>query len=188
VALEVSTSEESCFRVCVRLRDASARARVSSEWPPPPAAGVAVAAGEGGVVLGARGGGGGGGGESQQHSLARAAAAAVAAVVAAVAAAAAAAAAAASLRLRAECEGDECGERPLEGVTVDSCSWISIMWSPSRIVRFSGAFPDKKSFTCNTIKQNIFTTIFEHISQLIQYLLIRLTGSTNLKMVSKHFI
>ncbi|KAJ4439710.1 hypothetical protein ANN_07838 [Periplaneta americana] len=36
------------------------------------------------------------------------------------------------------------------GVTVDSCSWISIMWSPSRIVRFSGAFPDRKSFTCNT--------------------------------------
>ena len=31
--------------------------------------------------------------------------------------------------------------------TVDSWSWISIMWSPSRIVRFSGAAPDRKSFT-----------------------------------------
>jgi hypothetical protein len=38
------------------------------------------------------------------------------------------------------------------GVTVESCSWISIMWSPSRIVRFRGAFPERKSFTCNTIK------------------------------------
>lgn len=38
------------------------------------------------------------------------------------------------------------------GVTVESCSCISIMWSPSRIVRFRGAFPERKSFTCNTIK------------------------------------
>lgn len=38
------------------------------------------------------------------------------------------------------------------GVTVDSCSCISIMCSPSRIVRFKGAFPERKSFTCN-IKQ-----------------------------------
>lgn len=30
---------------------------------------------------------------------------------------------------------------------VDSISWISIMWSPSRIVRFRGALPDRKSFT-----------------------------------------
>lgn len=33
------------------------------------------------------------------------------------------------------------------GETVDSCSWISIMWSPNRIVRLSGAFPERKSFT-----------------------------------------
>ena len=30
VLLEVSTSDESCLRVCVRLREASANARVSS--------------------------------------------------------------------------------------------------------------------------------------------------------------
>ena len=38
------------------------------------------------------------------------------------------------------------------GVTVESCSWISIMWSPRRIVRFRGALPDRKSFTCNKNK------------------------------------
>lgn len=36
------------------------------------------------------------------------------------------------------------------GVTVDNWSCISIMCSPSRIVRFKGAFPDRKSFTWNT--------------------------------------
>lgn len=40
------------------------------------------------------------------------------------------------------------------GVTVESCSCISIMWSPSRIVRFRGAFPERKSFTCNIEKKN----------------------------------
>ncbi len=34
-----------------------------------------------------------------------------------------------------------------EELTVDSCSWISIMWSPRRIVRFRGALPDRKSTT-----------------------------------------
>lgn len=34
-----------------------------------------------------------------------------------------------------------------EEFTVDSCSWISIMWSPRRIVRFRGALPDRKSTT-----------------------------------------
>jgi hypothetical protein len=34
-------------------------------------------------------------------------------------------------------------------LTVESWSWISIMWSPRRIVRFSGAAPDRKSFTCD---------------------------------------
>lgn len=38
------------------------------------------------------------------------------------------------------------------GVTVDSCSCISIMWSPNRIVRLSGALPDKKSFTCESLR------------------------------------
>ena len=32
---------------------------------------------------------------------------------------------------------------------VDSCNCISIMWSPSLIVRLSGAAPERKSFTCN---------------------------------------
>lgn len=37
---------------------------------------------------------------------------------------------------------------PLEaGATVDNCSCISIIWSPSLMVRFRGAFPDKKSLT-----------------------------------------
>ena len=31
---------------------------------------------------------------------------------------------------------------------VESCSWISIMWSPSLIVRLRGAAPERKSFTC----------------------------------------
>lgn len=31
--------------------------------------------------------------------------------------------------------------------TVDNCSWISIIWSPSLIVRFNGALPDRKSLT-----------------------------------------
>ena len=38
------------------------------------------------------------------------------------------------------------------GVTVDSCSCISIMWSPSRMVRFRGALPDRKSFTCESFR------------------------------------
>lgn len=36
---------------------------------------------------------------------------------------------------------------PEEEFTVDNCSWINIMWSPSRIVKFNGAFPDRKSTT-----------------------------------------
>jgi hypothetical protein len=32
-------------------------------------------------------------------------------------------------------------------LTVDSCSWISIMWSPSLIVRLRGALPERKSTT-----------------------------------------
>lgn len=32
--------------------------------------------------------------------------------------------------------------------TVDSWSWMSIIWSPNRMVRFKGALPDRKSFTC----------------------------------------
>lgn len=41
------------------------------------------------------------------------------------------------------------------GDTVDSCSWISIMWSPNRIVRLSGAFPERKSFTCRDEKEQL---------------------------------
>ena len=32
-------------------------------------------------------------------------------------------------------------------LTVESWSWMSIMWSPSLMVRFRGAAPDRKSFT-----------------------------------------
>lgn len=34
---------------------------------------------------------------------------------------------------------------------VDNISWMSIIWSPRRIVRFSGAFPERKSFTWKNI-------------------------------------
>lgn len=30
---------------------------------------------------------------------------------------------------------------------VDNMSWMSIIWSPNRIVKFNGALPDRKSFT-----------------------------------------
>ena len=36
---------------------------------------------------------------------------------------------------------------------VDNCNCISIMWSPSLIVRLRGAAPERKSFTCN--KQSV---------------------------------
>lgn len=42
---------------------------------------------------------------------------------------------------------DEEEEEAVEGVTVESWSWMSIMWSPRRMVRLRGAFPDRKSFT-----------------------------------------
>ena len=35
---------------------------------------------------------------------------------------------------------------------VDSCNCISIMWSPSLIVRLRGAAPERKSFTCKRKK------------------------------------
>lgn len=42
---------------------------------------------------------------------------------------------------------ERCDVVPEFGVTVLSCSWMSIMWSPSRMLRFSGVFPLKKSLT-----------------------------------------
>ena len=36
---------------------------------------------------------------------------------------------------------------PDEAFTVESCNWISIIWSPRRIVKFNGAFPERKSTT-----------------------------------------
>ena len=39
---------------------------------------------------------------------------------------------------------------------------ISIMWSPSLMVRFRGAAPDKKSFTCNE-KTRVSDTVIVHI-------------------------
>ena len=35
----------------------------------------------------------------------------------------------------------------LAWLRVESWSWMSIMWSPSLMVRFRGAAPDRKSFT-----------------------------------------
>ena len=42
---------------------------------------------------------------------------------------------------------------PVEAFTVESCNWISIIWSPRRMVRFNGAFPERKSTTYNKNKQ-----------------------------------
>ena len=36
--------------------------------------------------------------------------------------------------------------------TVESWSWINIIWSPSLIVKFKGAEPERKSFTWKEIK------------------------------------
>lgn len=44
--------------------------------------------------------------------------------------------------------------------TVDNCSWISIIWSPSLIVRFNGALPDRKSLTCDTYENQIIIFFF----------------------------
>lgn len=41
---------------------------------------------------------------------------------------------------------------PAAGVTVDNCNCINIIWSPNRIVRFKGALPDRKSFTCESLR------------------------------------
>ena len=51
-----------------------------------------------------------------------------------------------------------------EELTVDNWSWMSIMWSPSLMVRLRGALPERKSFTCKRReKQN-------------HYLLLPITG------------
>jgi hypothetical protein len=160
----VSTSEESCLSVCVRFRDASARARVSKDCPRVPAAvgvggntvavpveeeedeeaavdvvvevAVVAEADEEEAVsaaLGAR--------DSQRHSL-------LLLLLLLELVLLLLDAAVRRLITDAEWEGDEeLGVRPHTGVTVESCSWMSIMWSPSLMVRFSGAFPLKKSFT-----------------------------------------
>ena len=157
----MSTSEESCFRVCVRFLLASASALVSSLglYPLPEEVeeeeddGAAAAVGGGGAAVAA------------DAAVAAAAAAledvdggevlcavdgvvdehvgdeqaAVAAEAAAAAAALAAAAAAAAAPLLALLLAEE--------LTVESCSWMSIMWSPSLMVRLSGALPERKSTT-----------------------------------------
>lgn len=210
----VRTSEDSCFRVCVRFRDASASARVSNCGLSPAAvvaeglvavvelmashehggaaagAGVAdstgavtaivVAAVEAAVVVATGDGDGGGGGDTSSvvsielSSLSSdtfrtrvigyastpgislgvpimlPAEHAVAAVAVACGGSGATVEAlkAVAAPVLATVEAAVCSRFDVpDDETVDSCSWISIMWSPSLIVRFSGALPDRKSLT-----------------------------------------
>lgn len=155
------SSEESCLSVCVRLRDASARARVSSVGLAAAAAAEAVPEADDELshrhISGA---------DSEGDGLLAAAAdevvgacewacreaAGAGAEADADAEAEAEEAAGAATRDAPDVDGDAPDRRPPLGVTVDSCSWISIMWSPRRIVRFSGALPDRKSFTCESLR------------------------------------
>lgn len=44
---------------------------------------------------------------------------------------------------------------PVEaGLTVLSCNWMSIMWSPRRMLRFRGVLPLRKSFTCESLRDS----------------------------------
>lgn len=43
---------------------------------------------------------------------------------------------------------------PPAGLTVLSCSWMSIMWSPRRMLRFSGVLPLRKSLTCESLSDS----------------------------------
>ena len=47
-------------------------------------------------------------------------------------------------------------------IIITTLTCISIMWSPSLMVRFRGAAPDKKSFTCNE-KTRVSDTVIVHI-------------------------
>ena len=47
-------------------------------------------------------------------------------------------------------------------IIIITLTCISIMWSPSLMVRFRGAAPDKKSFTCNE-KTRVSDTVSVHI-------------------------
>lgn len=50
-------------------------------------------------------------------------------------------------------EVDE-GAAKLGGLTVLSCSWMIIMWSPRRMFRFRGDLPLRKSFTCESFSDS----------------------------------
>ena len=56
-------------------------------------------------------------------------------------------------------------------LTVESCSCMSIMWSPSRMVRLRGAAPDKKSFTWNRNNKHQITRLQCQFRQLSLYVL-----------------
>jgi hypothetical protein len=61
-------------------------------------------------------------------------------------------------------------------LTVDSCSWISIMWSPSLIVRLRGALPERKLFldvASNKLSRNCIWTRIEVAAPSISRLLLR---------------
>lgn len=56
--------------------------------------------------------------------------------------------------MRAACDG-------LDGLTVLNCNWINIIWSPSRMLRFSGVLPLKKSLTWESFNDsNACMTVF----------------------------
>lgn len=43
---------------------------------------------------------------------------------------------------------------PPAGLTVLSCSWMSIMWSPRRMLKLSGVLPLRKSLTCASLSDS----------------------------------
>ena len=169
----VSTSDESCLRVRVRFRLASVSARVSS-WLRRPADGSSCARGLWWGHLRCRRSDEEGAAHAGSGWLGAAVLAVLGAVAAGAAAAAAgvAAAAGAGAGVAAGAAGEADGTVAVGGRAAaaaavlavaavpagrrlrlaatwagDSCSWISIMCSPSRTVRFSGAFPERNSVT-----------------------------------------
>lgn len=54
----------------------------------------------------------------------------------------------------ADDDDDDDDVDPVVPVTVLNCSWINIMWSPKRILKFNGVFPLRKSFTCESFSDS----------------------------------
>lgn len=49
---------------------------------------------------------------------------------------------------------ERCDDDPELGVTVLSCNWMSIIWSPRRMLRFNGVLPLRKSFTWLSLRDS----------------------------------